>query len=426
MSDGSTPLAAKDLTPTLARRILQSLGEAGTPPDRGVRFINVGTEAYLDVLAREYLDVLLKEGGATFKLVQAGFGGGKTHFLHLVREMAWERGYATALVSLSQRECPFDQARLVYQSVMREITEPPPSENAPGARGLPEILENVVENQLAQGAKPEQLQTWLRRTIGRVPVDVHAFRSAVVAYLRAYLDGDDRGRDVLGAYLRGEEVPAEAHRHHGIFESIREDNAFAMLRSWCQMAPSLGFTGTCLLFDEMDRVMSLTRRKKERLLDNLRELVDLCARSLLPGVLFLYAVPPEFQRNVLPDYPALGQRLRHRLPFSETHLHAPVIDLERLQLSPEQLLERLGERILHVFEVARSKTLDPKIQKVNARRLADQCVARDFEISHRRLFVKLLVQVLQEQANEERELTGQELDALLDGTRTELLDRGIE
>ena len=27
----------------------------------------------------------------------------------------------------------------------------------------------------------------------------------------------------------------------------------------------------------------------------------------LPGVLFLYAVPPEFLRNVVPDYPALDR-----------------------------------------------------------------------------------------------------------------------
>ena len=86
--------ARSSLTPldrAFAQRILQSVGESGTPPERGVRHVNVGNEGYLEVLRTEYLEGLLPAGGSTFKLVQAYFGGGKTHFLLCLREQAWER-----------------------------------------------------------------------------------------------------------------------------------------------------------------------------------------------------------------------------------------------------------------------------------------------------------------------------------------------
>jgi hypothetical protein len=77
----------------LARHILMRLGETGQPPERGALEINVGTDHHLEALRREYL-VPMRESGlnSTFKLVQAPFGGGKTQFLHCLREVAWQEG----------------------------------------------------------------------------------------------------------------------------------------------------------------------------------------------------------------------------------------------------------------------------------------------------------------------------------------------
>ena len=82
------------LTPRLAQHILQRVGEAGQPPEWGLSFLNVGNQHYLDILASEYLDRLLDGNrGSAFKLVQGYYGGGKTHFLHCLRDLAWMRGF---------------------------------------------------------------------------------------------------------------------------------------------------------------------------------------------------------------------------------------------------------------------------------------------------------------------------------------------
>ena len=79
---------------------------------------------------------------------------------------------------------------------------------------------------------------------------------------------------------------------------------------------------------------------------------------------------------------------------------APVIDLERLDLPPAELLIAIGKKILAVFEKARDVKLDAKIQADNAKALATVITRHHFEVSHRRVFVKAWVDLLYGQAAE--------------------------
>ena len=95
------------LQPELARHIIQRVGESGQPPEQGITYLNVGNDSYLRILDEEYLARLKHNPrGSSFKLVQGYYGGGKTHFLYCVRDLAWTHGFLTSLVNLSPRECP--------------------------------------------------------------------------------------------------------------------------------------------------------------------------------------------------------------------------------------------------------------------------------------------------------------------------------
>ena len=154
-----------------------------------------------------------------------------------------------------------------------------------------------------------------------------------------------------------------------------------------------------LLFDELDRNLSVgsTTKNQHKLTDNLREIVDLCGRGALPGVLFAYAVPPEFMARVVDEYPALKQRLASPLPLSVRSPQAAVIDLETLDLHPKDLLMAMGERIRRVFEVARDVKFDAILQAANLSRIATEAATSQFEVSHRRIFVKAWVSHLHDQ-----------------------------
>jgi hypothetical protein len=202
----------------------------------------------------------------------------------------------------------------------------------------------------------------------------------------------------------------------GVFEAIESSTGFKMLRSLSQVISGYGLPGIVLLFDEVDRNLSLTSRKMLAVGDNLRQVIDLCGQARLPSTLFLYAVPPEFLRNVVPEYPALDQRLKSPVPLCERSPQAAVIDLEHLDMDPVALLTGIGDRLQSIFEKATGWKADAPVQAHNRSLISSTMAAYTFEVSHRRLFVKTYVDFLYRQkAERQRHITPEEADEIVQG-----------
>jgi len=417
----------------VCQHVLRRLGEGGQPPEHGIMRINVGNESYLAVLEDEYFGDLLRHGSA-FKLVQGYFGAGKTHFLLCVREMAWANGFAAALVELSPEECPYDDSLLTYAATARNIAVAGRGPLDPPRAGLGEVLrESIVRRRRASLRLVEEDDDWAdpapsaqdeaSRDIGRWLADVEAapceslsYRRAVVSYLRACIDEDRRAQQKLEAWLAAEPIPVSELRDQGVYETMSRKNGFLMLRSMTQML-AVGYDGVALLFDEVDRNMSFNAKRSQSIGDNLRQVVDLCGRHQLPKTLFVYAVPPEFMRAVVPDYPALYQRLKSPTNLGVRSPQAVLIDLDDLDLAPTAMLSELASRILDVFECAYGSALGREVQLRNGRLLAASCVHTQFEVNHRRLFVKTFVDLLHRQRYEGQVELDEDsaLDLVLDG-----------
>ena len=404
------------LQPELARHIIQRVGESGQPPEQGITHLNVGNDSYLRILEKEYLTRLKHNPrGSSFKLVQGYYGGGKTHFLYCVRDLAWKHGFLTSLVNLSPRECPYDDPVKVYGAVAVNLASPPPEEGMEPTRGLTDILRDLAEAKVTAMGE-ERALTWIRKNAARVSAESHSFRKAAAGFMDAYLQGDHVREAVLEPWLLGEPVPQSETRSMGVFEAVETATGFKMLRSLSQVMSGYGFCGIALLFDEVDRNLSLTSRKMLAVGDNLRQVVDLCGQARLPSTLFLYAVPPEFLRNVVPDYPALDQRLKSPVPLGERSPQAAVIDLEYLDLDAAELLIRMGERLELIFETATGWKSDRGIQAHNRVLIAETMVDYTFEVSHRRLFVKSYVDFLYAQkSGKQTSITPREANRLIQG-----------
>jgi len=358
-------------TPALARNIVQRMGETGQPPERGSLYVNVGTEDTLALLRQEYLEPIRELGrNSSFKLVQAPFGGGKTHFLHCLREVGWQEGFATSLVGISPQECPFDDSVSIYKAVARWIELPPESEEEEPEPGIDVVLRTLVEQRERQFGE-EGVRNWIAKEFARARVDSRALRR--VSFLRS-----------LVQVLRALEVP-----------------------------------GLILLFDELDRVMSLSVKRRKAIGDNLRQMIDHCGQATLPALLWVYAVPPEFMTTVVPEYPALEQRLRGAAEFSRRSPLEPVIDLDHLPIEPEEFFRRIGTRLRELFELAHGHRFDPAMQDHNVALLAVVMAEEALETGSRRTFVKRVIHLLHEQAQEECRLERSDLDAgggfVLDG-----------
>jgi len=153
-----------ELQPELAQHIIMRAGESGQPPEQGISHLNVGNDSYLTILNREYLTRLKHNPrGSSFKLVQGYYGGGKTHFLYCVRDLAWKHGFLTALVNLSPRECPYDDPVKVYTAVAVNLQSPPMEEGIEPTRGLTDILRDLADDRVTAMGEERALH-WISRT----------------------------------------------------------------------------------------------------------------------------------------------------------------------------------------------------------------------------------------------------------------------
>jgi hypothetical protein len=418
------------LSRPLARHIVEVLGSTGTPPARGVQHFNVGNLSLLDALDDYYLSSYLQDGGGAYKMVVGDYGSGKSHFLYCLRDRAWSRGFAVAKVDLSPVETPYNDQRLVYAAVARNLIWHEEDESINDEQGLTRFLEGTLRRFVGRDLSLETAShpnyTGLVDTLESTSIDSLAYKNAVLAYFEALIREQEERQDSLTRWLMGSATTPDDTkilRDLGVTGKITRPNAFRMLRSLVQIIRALSYGGLILLFDEVDRMASIGGAAEKLATDNLREVIDR-TRDDLPGAMFVYAVPPQFINDIVPRYPALQQRVRAPGRFSRANHFSPQISLDRLDLDENDLMLAIGEKLIPIYEIAFEASLNHQIQHANAVILAN--VARDvfLDVSHRRLFVKSFVSELARQhAGEERVLTESEAVAIIRG-KVDMLSGG--
>jgi hypothetical protein len=373
----------------LAKAIIHKLGSFGTPPEFGIEYFSVGLEPYLRVIEDEYLKDILKCNLSSIKLVTGNYGGGKTHFLYLIRNLAWRHNYVTSYVSLSPTECPFDRLELVYKKIVLNLT-PPMKENVllkPWEIGIEALLKKWYENT----GKDRALISRIRN------LESTSYTNALKGAMLNLSADDEEGFGTVVQWLKGEDIPRELRLRYRISERIDRSSAFRMLRSLIQFLNAIGYSGVILLFDEAERGMSISSaRDKRRALDNLRQIVDECGNSRLPGTMFFYAIPDE---NLLLEgsggvYEALKQRLRSS--FTRINPMGVKISLEEMGITPEEFLSNLGMKLANIFEDAYQCKLGEDILVNSINNVIHATLElQALDISYRRLYVIGIIEVFQ-------------------------------
>ena len=387
----SRPAWGAELSSLEAAEIIERMGSLGLPPERGIEYVSVGLDRLLSVLERYYLEPMAQgERGSAFKLIKGSFGAGKTHFLTCLRNLAWGRGFLTANVELSLQGCSFGDLASVYQALVQNLVTPPAkASDYEGRRGLGTILRAwayAIEDPGAQ-------RQWLRN-LKLATMANHNFRLVAAHFMQSLWAEDEESAEQDELWLLGGTVKRLKLGSLTLTESICERNGSSMLTSLVQLLRLCGYPGIVALFDEADRVAAGGRREKKKLVDNLRQFVDMCGSGRLPGLFWALAVPPEFISQVVVDYPALQQRLHSPLPFSAVCPQAPTIDVTDSSLPPRQFFYQLGERILAVASRAWDWQPQRERQLENLRFLVEEYLTLNFDAGQRRNFVKQWIAVL--------------------------------
>ena len=390
-----------ELSPEIANYIVESIGGAGQPPETGFEFFSAGLDEYLSTLDEEYLGSYLQQGGSSFKMVVGVYGGGKTHFLYSVRDIAWRKNFIASYVALSGQESPFHKLELVYKAITRGLVPPlDPEELLSGyERGLPALIRRWVArdlNDLSFDAQTEdshkaELLSQVEMIKG---IESLSFEKAIKAAYKSVLLGEDEDFNNLCQWLTGEGYDRRVHAPFGIMQKLDRTTVSTMFRSLAQWLRQIGFSGLVVLFDEAERMTSMTGKQRETHLSNLRELIDDCTRKSLQGVFLLYAVPDQhFLEGGAAVYEALRQRVS--TVFEEFNPTGVRIELEPLISEPISFLQEVGEKVVRVYEVAKGEELDPTLATELVSMVAEAAYGLRFgDIGYKRLFVQGMIKAL--------------------------------
>ena len=389
------------IDPVVARRIIEQVASSGQPPEYGLQYFTSGLEPYLSVLAADYLASFVRDGGSSFKLVVGVYGGGKTHFLYCVRDLAWKHHYATSYVSLNPSDSPFHRLDAVYKAIAKGLTPPLSRDELLSGyeRGIASFIRIwYVETRrrlIEEGFADDDLRDELLRASERLEgIESQSFARAVTAAFRALVDDREDAFVDICQWLTGEGYDRRRHQPHGILQRIDKTTAFPMIRSLLGWVKQVGYSGLVILLDEAERIPSMTSKQSELLLNNLRQLIDECGYAHFRGAMILYAVPDEsFLMGRTQTYEALRQRVSSVLD-TEFNPFGVKIELEKITPDPLAFLMDVGTKLAGVYEAAFG-SLDRAAMEQRIHAIAEEAVEERFgDTGYKRLFVQRLIPAL--------------------------------
>lgn len=387
------------LTSKVARQIIEVVGSCGSPPEWGFQFFTVGIDSYLKVLEEEYLKSFIKNGGSSFKMVIGAYGGGKTHFLYNIRELAWKHNFIVSYCSLRHDESPFYKLDKIYKAIVQNLMLPmtPQEILAGGEKGLDAFLKTIYMN-LRESEKIEDDEEKEKETIyGFINNNVSGienlnFLKGIRQALTFLFEEKSKDYENILQWLYCDGYDRHIHRQYGILQPVERGQAFSMIRSLVQWIKNLKYSGIVILFDEAERVASLTSKQIELLLSNIRELIDECGHSAFKNVMIFYAIPDEspFERGKSPTYEAVKQRISTVFDFYNPT--GVKISLDNLELEPILLLREIGKKLKNIYEIAFSMEL-PKLKTQEAINIVSEVAhGQKFgDIGYKRLFVQGII-----------------------------------
>jgi len=321
-------LLIKSPLDTLTRRDALSIVEAlrtGTVPSDNVTAYTVGRDDLM-VQVRRDLDTVAS-GHSMVRFVNADYGHGKTHLLHLLQEIAYVDDFTASTVTLSHSECPLYRFGEVYNKIMWGI-------RTKDQRKRP-ALDNILDRWLE--AMRFRQRREVERVVAGLPEDM---KNALVAYYEADNPISPRKEDQLAIlkWLSGESgiYLADIRRKYRIQSRVDEHTALNMLGLMASLFRHLGYQGICILFDEAEAIDSISQSSyREQACANLRMVIERAKN--ISHCYFVYATTPSFFDSY------------HFLDIADWIEKQDILQLT--PLSPDEL-DTLVQRILSIYQLA--------------------------------------------------------------------------
>lgn len=305
----------------------------GVPPIEGTHCYSVGRHELLDGVARDLTTAASRKSLVRF--LNADIGQGKTHALYRLRELAFDRGFAVSVVTLSQNSCPLYDFMAVYREIMWGL-------RTADQRRKP-ALSNIIDRWV------EDIRAYDKARIREIVC--HELPASLCEIMGAYaattnmFRPDEKKRQLIIKYLGGEKVRI---REVGIGFRLNSGNALQILSEMATTIRYIGFRGICILFDEAEAIHSFARSsQRDQAYANLRQIIS--QSRGFRHCYFIYATTPSFFESYAGQWPnaILGS--------------AGILELEPLGSEERQ---EIGVKIAKIYARATGWETSPKVLEV--------------------------------------------------------------
>jgi hypothetical protein len=377
-----------DLNPADAQAVLESLRK-GIPPRRFARLYSVGHEQLLAAIHRRHLQSPSSAGRIRF--VSGSWGAGKTHFLRLLREEAFDAQYLVSVVELTADQTPFNRFERVLYEIVRNISSPEIYRLGQLQSALPfgDVLQRASfhpEGSLDGQDAYARIDKAKQRLFAASEIDID-FRRIIAAYWDTFAADDDPAQleDLRGRLLQwfeGEGTVAGFRRDFNVQKMVSKTNARQILQSMGLFARFLGYRGLTVLLDESEMSHSTMRKSSLRQAhNNLLNLLNEIEQS--EGIFLVLAAVPEFFNDPVygvQTFGALAQRigrLEERAPLALDR----VWNLDAIA-TPLSEYEQAAAKIRALYLIAEAEPPSDFISEEELRRKVADLVTQHGAYSH--------------------------------------------
>ncbi|QBJ84984.1 biotin carboxylase [Chryseobacterium gleum] len=315
-----------NIKPKEATSIINSL-VGGVVPKIGVQHITVGRTEEIEAFITALNDV--KNGHSIAKFWIGDFGSGKSFMLHLLNTVALKQKFVVANADFTPDNRLYandGKSVLLYSAIMDNIA----IQTKPEGGALQTLLEKWIEQIISKTAQENNIslvdirneeylgliQNTIMKTINEITeVGGFDFGSVIVKYYEGYIKNDELLRRNALKWLKGEyKTKTEARQDLGVREIINDQNFYDMLKNFCKLFVSMGYSGFMINLDEAINLYKIsTSVMREKNYEKILTIYNDCFQGKVSNLFINFAGTREFlenERRGLFSYQALKSRLQ--------------------------------------------------------------------------------------------------------------------
>jgi hypothetical protein len=316
----------ENVKPKEATAIINSL-ISGVVPKIGVQHTTVGRSDEIAAFVSSLEDV--KNGHSMVKFWIGDFGSGKSFMLHVLNTVALKQKFVVANADFTPDNRLYSndgKAVVLYTAIMDNVA----IQTKPEGGALPTLLEKWIEQVISKTATENNIpfteirnvqyltliQTNILKTINEISdVGGFDFGTVVMKYYEGYVTDDPQLRKNALKWLKGEyRTKTEAKQELGVREIITDLNYYDMLKNFCKLFVSIGYSGFMINLDEAINLYKIsTSVIREKNYEKILTIYNDCFQGKVSNFFINFAGTKEFlenERRGLFSYEALKSRLQ--------------------------------------------------------------------------------------------------------------------